>query len=209
MLGHNNPPISERLEIDYESLAAHLKEIVDDNTPFGSLVTADDAAGWSRRASAVKAALKVAEDFRKKEKAPITQAGKDVEAFFAKLVEGAEKLAAVLVADINAYQRAQLAEQRRKQAEAEAAARREAAAFDEPTPAPAAPVAAKDAGRVASLGTVKASASIKWKGEVTDPTLLPRQYLMPNQAAIDAAVAGGVREIPGVRIFEDIRTAIR
>jgi hypothetical protein len=43
--------------------------------------------------------------------------------------------------------------------------------------------------------------------EVTDPAAVPRQYLMVNDAAIKAAIAGGVRDIPGVRIYEDVRTA--
>lgn len=56
---------------------------------------------------------------------------------------------------------------------------------------------------------MKAAASVKWVHEVTDAAQVPRQYLMVNEAALKAAIAGGAREIPGVRIFEQVRTAIR
>lgn len=73
----------------------------------------------------------------------------------------------------------------------------------------AAPVVVREAARVVSTGGALASASTKWTHEVLDPSLVPRNYLMVNEAAIKAAVAGGLRNIPGVRIFETVRTAIR
>lgn len=39
-----------------------------------------------------------------------------------------------------------------------------------------------------------------WEFRVVDAALVPRQYLMVNEPAIRAAVAAGVREIPGVVI---------
>lgn len=210
-IGGNAPPISERLEIEYLSLAKIVTDTADElAVPAGAAITTpEDAAAWSEQASTVKGVLRQVEAARKGEKDPITKAGKDVEAFFAKLAAPLEALSTALVGGINRYQQAQLAEQRRKQAEAAERERKVAAALEEPAPTPPAPVAPRDAGRVAAFGAVKASASVKWKGEVIDATQLPRQYLMPNQAAIDAAVNGGAREIPGVRIHETVRTAIR
>jgi hypothetical protein len=43
-----------------------------------------------------------------------------------------------------------------------------------------------------------------WKFEITDPTQVPSVFLIVNEQAIRAAVNAGTREIPGVRIFEDI-----
>lgn len=46
--------------------------------------------------------------------------------------------------------------------------------------------------------------STKWKMEVIDPTLVPREFCDPNEVKIREAMNSGTREIPGVRIFEDI-----
>jgi hypothetical protein len=60
-----------------------------------------------------------------------------------------------------------------------------------------------------ATGKVTASANRFWNFRVTDPAKVPRTFLMVNEAAIKAAVAGGRREIDGVDIYQDIRTAIR
>ncbi len=48
-----------------------------------------------------------------------------------------------------------------------------------------------------------------WKFEVQVPTEVPREYLMVNEVMIRSAVSNGIREIPGVRIYEDEVMAIR
>lgn len=45
--------------------------------------------------------------------------------------------------------------------------------------------------------------TVIWKYEITDPDAIPRTYLAPDLAKINAAVKGGLREIPGVRIFSE------
>lgn len=59
--------------------------------------------------------------------------------------------------------------------------------------------------------TAEGTASIRkeWKHEVTDATAVPREYLIVDESAIRRAVKSGVREITGVRIFEDSTTVIR
>ena len=57
--------------------------------------------------------------------------------------------------------------------------------------------------------TATASAVAVWSFEVVDPKAVPRQYLTVDEAAIRAAVRGGIREIAGVRIFEEMQTRIR
>ena len=50
----------------------------------------------------------------------------------------------------------------------------------------------------------------KWKGEIVDPALLPfPEYWEPSQKKVDEAIKAGIREIPGVRIWEDIETVVR
>ena len=49
----------------------------------------------------------------------------------------------------------------------------------------------------------------EWKFEVTDEDSVPREYLMVDDKAIRQAVKMGVREIPGVKIFEKVTTRFR
>ena len=61
------------------------------------------------------------------------------------------------------------------------------------------------------IRTEQGSASIRkaWKGEITDASQVPFQFCSPDQRKIDEAVKGGIREIPGVRIYEHITTVMR
>lgn len=47
-----------------------------------------------------------------------------------------------------------------------------------------------------------------WKIEVLDATAVPRHYCKPDEQAIRSAVKDGVREIDGVRIYEDDQVAV-
>lgn len=206
---HNAPPLAERLQLDYESLAAQVAEALA-LVPgeLRAITTEDEAGGYAETAKAIKGVAAMVEAARKKEKADILEAGRTVDGFFSKMADQLKAVADKLVGEINTFQRAKLEAERRAREEAEKKAKEEAALFDEPVPV-AAPVAVKEAARVTSFSGVKATASRKWVHEVTDAQQVPRQYLMVNEAAIKAAIAGGAREIPGVRIFEDVRTAIR
>lgn len=64
------------------------------------------------------------------------------------------------------------------------------------------PVARGDFGAVAS--TRKG-----WAFEVNDPDQVPREYLTIDERKVKAAIAGGVREIPGLVIFETATLVIK
>lgn len=49
----------------------------------------------------------------------------------------------------------------------------------------------------------------EWKHEITDPEAVPRDYCDPSPARIREAIKAGIREIPGVRIYEDSTTVFR
>jgi hypothetical protein len=53
------------------------------------------------------------------------------------------------------------------------------------------------------------SAVMVWKHEVIDAAAVPREYLMVDDRAITAAVKAGIRNINGVRIFEDAEMRVR
>ena len=48
-----------------------------------------------------------------------------------------------------------------------------------------------------------------WTFSVEDPTLIPMAYMIPNMQAIQNAVRQGVREIPGIKIYQDSRVVLR
>ena len=50
---------------------------------------------------------------------------------------------------------------------------------------------------------------VVWKFEVTDPSKVPTEFLIVDESAIGKAVRGGVREIAGVRIFEEKTMGVR
>jgi hypothetical protein len=54
-----------------------------------------------------------------------------------------------------------------------------------------------------------ASAVKRWTGVVEDESLVPREYLIVDQKAINAAVKAGVREIPGVKIEQVSGLSVR
>lgn len=207
---HNMPPLAERLEIDYASLAQQAQEALTGET-LAPIFDDADVATYSERAKSLKGVAAMIEKARKAEKDQALKDGRTIDDFFKTLAKPVTDAADAIVASINAWQTRRLAEERKAQAEREKQEREAAAVFggDEPE-AQAAPVVAKEAARVvSSSGRVVASAGTKWLHEVTDLTAVPRQYLMVNDAAIKAAIAGGARDIPGVRIYETVRTAIR
>lgn len=208
---HNTPPLAERLEIEHANLAAKAVECADLVPDTLAPVTTDEDAGaYAETAKTLKGCLTAIETARKKEKDQILKDGRAIDGHFATMSEPVKAAADRVVAAINDFQTKRLEEQRRIQREADERARKEAEAFEEPPPPVSAPVVAKEAARVIGFsGTAVAAASVKWMHEVTDATQVPREFLMVNDSAIKAAIAGGRREIPGVRIFEQVRTAIR
>lgn len=203
-MGHNQPPLAERLEIDHASLAQQAADVLAGEA-LPPIMDDEDLEAYSDRAKALKSVAGMIEKARKGAKDQINKDSKTVEEFFKKLSKPVTDAADAVVSAINSWQRKKLEEQReRERREAEAA---KALQTEE---APEAPAPVKEVARVvSSSGRVAASAVKFWAFRVTDPAKVPARYLMVNEAAIKAAVAGGVREIDGVEIYEDVRTAIR
>jgi hypothetical protein len=42
-----------------------------------------------------------------------------------------------------------------------------------------------------------------WKAEVVNEMLLPREYLIPDTVKINKVVSAGIRDIPGIRIYQE------
>lgn len=205
---HNAPPLADRLELDHASLAQQAADVLA-LPALDPIFTDDDLEAYSTRAKALKGVAAMVEKARKGEKDQILKDGRTIDDFFKTLAKPLDDEAAAIIGAINVWQRKKLEEERERQRKEAEEAKAASTPFDlEPTPAPP-PVQA--AARVVSsaTGKVTASASRFWNYRVTDPAKVPRTFLMVNEAAIKAAIAGGMREIEGVEVFEDVRTAIR
>jgi hypothetical protein len=106
--------------------------------------------------------------------------------------------------------RAREAEERRQRAELQKRLDEEAkAAGTEPVQvtAPVQPPAPEQT----VARTAEGSAHVRkvWKFEIVDPGLVPEAYRVVDEGKVRQAVSAGVREIPGVRIFEESTTVIR
>jgi hypothetical protein len=93
------------------------------------------------------------------------------------------------------------AEAERKRLEVEAALDPEAA------PPPAAPVGSSrsviEKKQVTSSGSAAVKKVWKWKQTTDNIAEIPVRYLMLNESAIKVAIEMGVRDIPGIEIYED------
>lgn len=207
-MGHNMPPLAERLDIDHASLAQQAADVLALEA-LAPIFADDDLEAYSERAKVLKGVASMIEKARKAEKDQILKDGRTIDDFFKKLAKPLEDAAATIIGAINNWQRKKMeAERERLRLEAEAA-KAAATPFDEPKRAvePTPQIAARVVS--SATGKVTASASRFWNFRVVEPSKVPRMFLMVNEAAIKAAVAGGMREIDGVEIFEDVRTAIR
>ena len=72
-----------------------------------------------------------------------------------------------------------------------------------------APIMARPQATTRAEGGGMATAKKSWKFEIVNEEKLPRRYLKPNEAQIRADIAVGVKDIPGVRIFEDYNITAR
>jgi hypothetical protein len=84
----------------------------------------------------------------------------------------------------------------------------ETVAANAETPLVAFPVVAEQ-DKVVRTAAGSASFAHDWTFEIQDVNLIPRNYLVPDEKAIRQAVKGGMREIPGIRIFEQTMAKVR
>lgn len=66
-----------------------------------------------------------------------------------------------------------------------------------------------EAPKVTRTETGASHQRLHWTFEVVDAEKIPREYLVPDEKKIRQAVAMGLREIPGVKIFEKASTVFR
>lgn len=103
-------------------------------------------------------------------------------------------------------------EQQRLLAEAEKQRQEESEERGVETMAPiAVPVVQAPVAAPTTIISDSASASFKkvWTYEIQDPRQIPMNYWMINEKEIKTAIRSGIREIPGIRIYQEDSLAIR
>jgi type IV secretory pathway VirB10-like protein len=182
-----------------------------------AVIDSDEAASKAATLlSMIKQAFKKAEEERKEMTDPLNAVIKNINARSKSTVTGPlEKAEAALKAKMGAYM-----QKRRAEAEAEAERQRKLAdkaaekgkvkaAANAEVRAELATIEAQTAGRVSGIYGGSASLRKRWTFEITDGTVVPREYTMIDAQAVRAAIAAGVRDIPCIRIYQEESLAAR
>jgi len=63
--------------------------------------------------------------------------------------------------------------------------------------------------RTRGVGGALTALKDNWVAELADITKVPAAYLQLNDSVVKAAIKTGVRDIPGIRIWNDARAFVR
>lgn len=230
-IGHN---LRDPLEVEIEQALDEFKTMLDERG--GEIerckVSNDDEAGRATALAGILADIATgAEKKRVELKEPFLRSGKKVDAAFGSFAEIAKKAKAGIVAMIDTYRRDQerkaeearlkLEREAREKADAAAAAAASGNLVQAARLEQQAETVAAQAQEAAAPMTIRssygqtASGRVEWKFEVLDRKRLPPSVTMHPKVkeAQDAVVAqlirGGMRQIPGVRVYSESKTVIR
>ncbi|MCL6611204.1 MAG: siphovirus Gp157 family protein [Peptococcaceae bacterium] len=179
-------------------------------TDEASLKKATDIVSW------VAKAKKAFEEKRKFFVQPLNDQVKRINEMFKEYTQPLERADTLLRGKILAYRQ----EQERKRREEEERLRKlaekeqkrlekQAAKNGMPAPPPVVVPSQPPAAKTIQSDMGAAQVRMVWDFEIVDETQIPREFLMPNVPAIRAAVKAGVRNIPGVKIFQREELAVR
>lgn len=144
----------------------------------------------------VKAQIKALEDKRKSVTSPLLAVKREIDSWFKPVVSQWQAAEADLKAKMLAHAH--------KVAEANREAQLAAVAADSPEEAVEALQTITDKPKAEGVHTVK-----RWRYEVIDLGSVPEGYLAVDDAEVKAAIKEGIREIPGLRIYQDESLAVR
>ena len=183
--------------------AAHI--VADDETN----IVAVEYAGQA------KAITKAIEKKRKELVGPLNEVVSQINQFTKPLVAELAEIDQGLNRKITIYKLAQERERLERQRKANEAAQKIQAEINKEaeklgeTPAIVVQPVVLEVATVTRTDSGSASLRTTWTFEVEDFALLPNKYKLADRAAINSEVKAGIRQIPGVRIFEETKTCIR
>ena len=159
------------------------------------------------------------ESARKRIKEPVLALAKRIDAAAAEFVGNMDVATSDLRSRILAYDSAKLAEIERERKRIEMEAAKERAKIEKqlaknPDSALAqAKLEMLEATAIVATDAVnnEAPKSVRkvWKFQITDESLVPRTYMEVSDARVKAAVASGLRDIPGVRVYQENQLSLR
>jgi hypothetical protein len=192
----------------------HIREQIDALTNEGKALVITDNASYEVAGEflkRVKSAQKQVDDTRKGMTRPIDEAKKKIMDLFRPIENRTAEIEASLkksMLDYQIIQQKRLAaelDEKRKQDEAEREqAAKDAAFFGEAEPDPFAEVPVASVPAIVNVPPVVSGVSTRtaWTYEITDESLIPREFLSVDESKIRADIALGKRDIAGVKIFQ-------
>jgi len=195
------PPEAEAMQQEVTGIEARAQDLA--VTDEQSLAVAGDMLGY------VAGVRKRIEALRTSLVKPLNDHVKRINDLFRGYAAPLDRADATLRAKVSAYRaeqeriRREEAERLRKLAEKEQArlerqAAKKGVPAPPPIPVPTPPAPPKTvAGEYGSMTARK-----EWRFDIVDEAQVPRQYLVVDEARIRAAIRAGIREIPGVRIYQ-------
>lgn len=155
----------------------------------------------------VKHKHKVLDDERTVSVKPLNDEVKEINAWFKPALDRLKQCETELKRIMGAYLLAKAQEQQRLLAEASKAAQEALVTESDPQANVMALVQQATAAQAPKVSGV--SVSKVWKWELVDPSQVPSEYWSIDPSKVDAALKQGVRDIPGIRVYEDARVIAR
>ena len=170
------------------------------------IATIDEYTQWSDRLKVVQNKIKKVEDKRMEYTRPLDESKKKIMADFKSITEPLEEFVKVVKSEMIRWHNEDQARKDAEQAEIEAKALKLA----KEQGISEVQVEVINQEQKTQRGAVSA-ATVRtvWTFEVEDETQIPREYLVVDESAIRKAVQGGLRRIPGVKIYEEKQLSIR
>lgn len=200
--------IQDVLKLDMVSMAERLEN--QEKTATGLVVINDgDVGKVTDLALIIRTGVDMLDEKRKMLKDPFLQAGKIIDSIMKPLVDRGEAIIKHLRTKVELFKARQIEEQRRaeeaarKKAE-EAARKAEAKGKTAPVYVPPPPVPTTVQSKQGAAQT-----KMVWTFEIVEPEKIPMEYWEVNEARIKSAIDAGLRDIPGVRIFQKPQIAFR
>jgi hypothetical protein len=227
---HQNPtpPDTSLVPFDPQPVAAHVHQrfaqevfLIQAEVDNMGIITEQTAADRATEIGAVcKRKLKELKAIKEETERPHRDYLRQLGNIFKQFQDPLEHFPRVLGQKLADFRRFQENERRRKIAAQEAEARRlreaeekkaqEAAEKGAPyEPVAPAPVVVEEPPKVTRTAEGSSSQRKDWTFEITDPEKVPNEYRVIDEKMIRKAVKAGIREIPGVRIYQDYVTQFR
>jgi len=210
-------PKRDDVQLVKEQQMAHEAEILEHKAKNMIVASDEDMKAATDLMAVIKISEKNLEEQRKFLVKPLNDHVKNINDRFKLYSVPLQRATTILKNKVLAYrqelERKRREEEARLQAEARAEQERLAAlaeANELPPPPPIIMRApATEVPKAARSIIGSAAFSKEWKFEIVNESLIPREYMSPDEKKIRAVIKAGIREIPGIRIYQEDSMSVR